>query len=550
MANKHVNAVVVGAGAGGGVVAKVLAEAGLSVVLLERGRWQNFHDTTDDELMSQRSPKLTRAPGPENKPSRRAHEFDNGRNGVVVPNNVACVGSGTVTYGAQAWRFMPQDFRMKSTYGPLAGSTLDDWPISYEDLEHCYERAEWEVGVSGDDTTNPFAAKRKKPRPMPAFPYDREAQLLIPGMNRLGLHPFPIPMLRNSIPYGGRPQCIHMRSCCGFACPVNAKCGTQNTVIPVALATGNCELRTDSVVSEVMVDDQGRARGVKYYDINDRLQEQTADLVVVSSAASGSARILLNSKSKLFPNGAGNNSGWVGRNIQGHCYVGAYGLMDEEVYEEAGPGASVAFCDFSHGNPGLKGGGMLANDFIIMPYSFSRRRPPGSARWGLEHKKDQREMYKHFIRVVGPVQEMPVYDARVMLDPEKKDYWGIPLLRNSGFKHPHDAEIGQFISKKAEQLLKEIGAKDTHRSSPSPKSKRGAGGGQHQAGTCRMGDDPETSVTNRYGQVHGIDNLFVADGSLNVTNGGFNPVLTIMALGFWVGEYIAKEWKGGGRFRS
>lgn len=439
---------------------------------------------------------------------------------------------------------------MKSIYGALDGSTLDDWPISYEDLEHCYDRAEWEVGVAGDDTANPFAGQRARSRPMPAFPYDREAQLLIPGMQRLGWHPFPIPMLRNSIPYGGRPQCIHMRTCCGYACPVNAKCGTQNTVIPAALATGLCELRTDAVVSEVMVDDQGRASGVKYFDINDRLQEQSADLVVLSASASGTARILLSSKSKLFPGGAGNNNDWVGRNLQGHCYVGAFGLMNEQVYEEAGPGASVAFCDFNHGNPGLHGGGMLANDFIIMPYSFTHQRPAGAARWGIAHKKFQREQYKHFIRVVGPVQEMPVFDNRVMLDPQKRDYWGIPLLRTSGTKHPHDAEIGQFIAGKAEQLLQEVGAKSIQRSAPSPASRRSAGGGQHQAGTCRMGDDPKSSVTNRYGQLHGIDNLFVADGSLNVTNGGFNPVLTIMALGFWVGEYIAREWRGGGRFRT
>lgn len=193
---------------------------------------------------------------------------------------------------------------------------------------------------------------------------------------------------------------------------------------------------------------------------------------------------------------------------------------------------------------------MLANDFIIMPYSFTHQRPAGAARWGIAHKKFQREQYKHFIRVVGPVQEMPVFDNRVMLDPQKRDYWGIPLLRTSGTKHPHDAEIGQFIAGKAEQLLQEVGAKSIQRSAPSPASRRSAGGGQHQAGTCRMGDDPKSSVTNRYGQLHGIDNLFVADGSLNVTNGGFNPVLTIMALGFWVGEYIAREWRGGGRFRT
>jgi len=278
MSNKHVNAVIVGAGAGGGVMAKVLSEAGLSVVLLERGRWQSFHDITDDELISQRSPMLTRAPGPDNQPSRKAHEFDSGRNGVVVPNNAACVGSGTMTYGAMAWRFMPQDFRMKTLYGCPKGSSLDDWPISYDELEPCYERAEWEIGVSGDDTGNPFAPPRKKPRPMPAFPYNREARILIRGMKRLGWHPFPAPVLRNSIPCGGRPACIHERSCVGFACPINAKCGTQNTVIPAALATGCCELRTDAVVSEVMVDGRGHARGVKYFDRNDRLQEQTADV--------------------------------------------------------------------------------------------------------------------------------------------------------------------------------------------------------------------------------------------------------------------------------
>ena len=553
MANKHVNAVIVGAGAGGGVVAKVLAEAGLSVVLLERGKWHSFEDHTDDELLNQRTTALGNAYGPDDARYCRVVENPDGSTRTVLPseggynNNAACVGSGTLSYGAMGWRFMPQDFQLKTIYGRPEGSTLDDWPVSYDDLEHCYERAEWEIGVAGDDEGNPFAPPRKRPRPMPAFPYNKEANILIAAGKRLGWHPFPVPMLRNSIPYGGRPQCIHMRSCCGFACPINAKCGTQNTVIPAAMATGNCEVRTDAVVSEIMLDSRGKARGVKYYDINDRLQEQTADIVVVSASATETPRLLLNSKSKLFPNGAGNNNDWVGRNLQGHCYCGANGLMDEDIYDEAGPGACVAFSDFSHGTKGLCGGAMVANEFISLPYAFTNTRPPGSPRWGLAHKEHQRKYYKRTIRVMGPVQEMPVFDSRVRVDPVVKDHWGIPVTRLSGRRHPHDVEIAKFVVGKVETLLREAGAKDIWSWVP---GLGGPSGGQHQAGTCRMGNDPKTSVANRYGQVHEIDNLFIADGSLNVTNGGFNPALTIMALGYWVGEYIAKEWKGGTHFRA
>lgn len=545
MANKHVNAVIVGAGAGGGVVAKVLAEAGLSVVVLERGKWYTFEDATDDELISQR-PVIANAYGPDER-FPRVFEMPDGSTQVRFScgafNIAACVGGGTLSYGAMGWRFMRQDFRMRSTYGLLEGSTLDDWPISYEELEPYYERAEWEIGVSGDDSQNPFAPPRRKPQPMPPFPYNKEARMLIPAAKRLGWHPFPIPMLRNSVPYGGRPACIHMRWCPGYACPINAKCGTQNTVIPVALATGNCEVRTDSVVSEVLVDGRGKARGVKYFDSHDRLQEQTADLVVVAGSATETPRLLLNSKSKLFPRGAGNNNDWVGRNFQGHGRGWAYGLMREETYEEAGPGACVAFCDFNHGNKGLRGGGLIANDFIRPPYTFTGRRPPGAPRWGLAHKEYQRANYKRLVLVTGPIQQMPMFESRVTVDPVVKDHWGLPVVRLCERCHPHDKELIALIADKSEELLRTAGATETWKGG-------GPASAMHQAGTCRMGDDPETSVTNRYGQLHEIDNLFVADGSLHVTNSGFNPVLTIMALGYWVGEAILREWRGGGRFRA
>jgi choline dehydrogenase-like flavoprotein len=542
---KRVNAVVVGAGAGGGVIAKELACAGLSVVLLERGKWYTAFDCRKDDLRNQRTTALGCGFGPDEERDPRVVVDGAGHERTVKPsdasysNNAACVGGGTFSYGAMAWRFMRQDFRMRSTYGTVDGSTLEDWPISYEDLEPYYEKAEWEIGVSGDDQPNIFKAPRKKPLPMPPLTDSTEHVLLESAAKRLGLHPFHIPMLRNTVPFNGRGACMRCRWCVGFACEVDSKNGTHNTVIPKALATGNCDLRTTSVVKEILIDAKGRATGVAYFDVNDRLQKQPADFVVVSASATESARLLLNSKSRLFPNGLGNRYDWVGRNLQGHAYTGAMGLMDRDVFDDLGPGASIGICDYNHGNPGLVGGALLCNEFIRLPIHFSGMTPPDLTRWGTAHKDYMRKYYKRSIILMGPVQEMPVFDARVQVDPVVKDYWGIPVARLSGHRHPLDGVTGKYVAAKAEAWLKEAGAIRTWQRLPDG----GLSGGQHQAGTCRMGNDPNTSVVDRNCRVHDVDNVFVADGSVHVTNGGFNPVLTIMANAYRVGDYIVKNWK-------
>lgn len=547
-----VNAVVVGSGAGGGVVAKELAEAGLSVVLLERGEWVGFEKHDDDEFLSQQTNVLGEYGFGPDRRSPRVIESAPGEWRTVYPgdvggwqygNNAACVGSGTVVYGAMGWRFMEQDFRMRSTYGALEGSTLDDWPIRYADLEPFYEKAEYEIGVSGDMTDNPFSPPRAKPYPMPAFAYNTEGRRLAAAAKQLGWHPFPIPMLRNSVPYRNGNACIGRRNCVGHACPINAKNGTQNTVIPVALATGHCELRTGCIAAEIVVDDRGRARGVRYFDGQDREQFQPADLVVAAGGAAETARLLLNSRSKLFPQGAGNRHDVVGRNVQNHAYTSTWGLFDDEVYDDVGSGATVAVSDFNHGQPGLRGGGMIGNEFIRLPYEFSGVRPPASPGWGRAHKDFQRRYFKRSIVLKACVQEMPTWEHRVQVDPVVRDHWGIPVVRlGIGKRHPHTVELARFAAARAEQWLKAAGAT---RVWSQPIGER-AGIGVHQAGTCRMGDDPKTSVTNKHGQVHDIDNLFIADGSLHVTNGGFNPALTIMALGYRVGDYIKRNWKTGG----
>jgi len=238
--------------------------------------------------------------------------------------------------------------------------------------------------------------------------------------------------------------------------------------------------------------------------------------------------------------GLGNRFDNVGRNLQGHYYAGAFGWMQEPVWDGIGPGATTATIKFNHGNSGIVGGGMLADDFIEQPINFVKRFVPDAPRWGLAHKQWMRDYYPRLLRVYGPVHEIPSRDARVTLDPNICDKWGLPVARLSGATHPETMRVHQFMNARAHDWLEASGAENIV-------SETGLGApalsaGQHQAGTCRMGHDPETSVTDSTGRVHGHDNLFVADGSLHVTNGGFNPVLTILALSYRVSSHLLASW--------
>jgi choline dehydrogenase-like flavoprotein len=543
MALENVDAVIVGAGGGGGIVAQELSRAGWRVVLLERGKQQTFAETGHFELRSQRTTVLGNAFGPDDARHVRVRQTDAGEWVKVLPsdggyNNIAAVvGGGTLSYGAMAWRFLPKDFQMRSTYGAPSGSTLEDWPIRYDDLAPYYDRAEWEVGVSGKAGSNPFEGKRAKDYPMPPLPFNREASLLAPAGRKIGMHPFPIPMAINSKPYQGRAACIQCPHCVGFRCEVDAKGSTAVTVIPRAIATGNCELCTGCVVAAILTDAKGNASGVSYFDSTGKRVAQAAKVVVVAASATETARLLLNSKTKLHPYGLGNRHDWVGRNLQGHAYCGAFGLFDQETWDGVGPAARIAACDFNHGNEGIVGGAMLANEFIRMPYLFARSvRPPGAPRWGKAHKDWQRQWYKRSMGIKGPVQEVPRWENRVEIDPTVKDHWGIPTLRISGRKHDSDLKTGKYIATRAAAWLRAAGAIEVFESAPG----RGVSGGQHQAGTARMAKDEKLGAVDVDCRVFGLDNLYVADGSVHVTNGGFNPSLTIQALAFRTSERILK----------
>ncbi len=537
--------IIVGAGAGGGVAAALLAEAGKRVLLLERGRRLSFDEVGRDHLRNQRDPRYGYNAGPGADAGPRVAVDALGRASVVLPldgayqNNAACVGSGTRVYGAQAWRFLPSDFRMASLYGVPQGSSLADWPITYEDLAPCYERAEWEMGVSGDAEGASRNRPRQRPYPLPPLPLNAQGRVLRAGAASLGWDTQTVPLLINSVPYNGRAACVHCQQCVGFACPTDAKNGTQNTLIPRALATGLCTLETEAVAERIDTDAAGAVTGVTYWDKAGSRVTATSEVVVAAAGAIETARLLLLSRSSAHPQGLGNGSDQVGRNLQGHFYAGAVGWTADPVWDGIGPGATTATIRFSHGNDGIVGGGMLADDFIEQPVTYARRGVPGVPSWGLARKHWVRDGYTRMLRVFGPVHEIPSPEARVGVDPDVRDRRGIPVARLSGTIHPETLRVHDYMNARAEEWLRASGAGDLL---PRGRATLSLSAGQHQAGTCRMGHDPATSVTDPWGRVHGHRNLYVADGSLHVTNGGFNPVLTILALAYRVAGHIADSW--------
>ena len=541
---KDFDVIVIGAGAAGGIVAGVLAEAGKTVLLLDRGKRMRNEDVSRDHMRNHRLSLYGHNTGPALDGNPRVIVDPTGRQFTVranegaYQNNAMVVGGGTLVYGAQAWRFLPNDFRMASRYGVPEGSSLSDWPIAYDDLESWYDRAEWELGVAGDATAMSHQFKRSRSYPLPPHDPTLQRQILNRGAERLGIKTAPVPLLINTEPYNDRGACVRCGMCVGFSCPTDAKSGSQNTLLPRGLATGRLQLIDTAQAERIEVDSRGRATGVWYFR-DGRRAFASAKIIVSSAGAIESARLLLLSRSASHEKGLGNNSDHVGRHLQGHYYNGAQGLFDEITHDGIGPGPSVSTCDFNHGNPGVIGGGMLANEFIKLPLLFNKGSwPPDLPRWGLAAKHYMRDGYRRLIHLQGPVQEIPNPLGRVTLDPHMRDANGIPVVRLSGTTHPETVRTTEFIRQKAVDWLTACGAKRVWAGGAIPLM---LSGGQHQAGTCRMGDEPTTSVTDLHGKVHGTDNVYVIDGGLHVTNGGFNPVLTIMALAFRNAEWIAKH---------
>jgi choline dehydrogenase-like flavoprotein len=514
--------VVVGSGAGGGVAARVLAAAGASVLVVERGGWVDRDARGMTHLRNHRLTVHGDGTSPDGHPRaipRNGEEEEVAPSDLRYRNNAIAIGGGTRLFGAQAWRFQPDDFRMATKYGVPAGSALADWPIGYDDLAPFYDKVEWTLGVAGE--VSPGVGNPRRGYPMPSFPLSLEGGRLAAAADALGWTTTRVPLMINTQPRDGRPACVRCGFCVGFPCPVDAKNGTDTTALPSAVANGAQLVSTAQVVrisesGEVDVVKHGARRTIR------------AGRVALAGGAVETARLLMVS-------GLGND--WVGDCLQGHTYAGAFGRFDEIVVDRLGPGPSIATLDFAHDNDGIVGGGMLANDFVKLPALFLVwALPPDTPRHGDTTRREVADAYLRTGHVMGPVQEVPTRAARVRLATSVRDAAGVPVARLEGLQHDEDLRGAQLLAARAQEWLDAAGAFTTWASAP---TQTVLSGGQHQAGTVRMADTPAGGAADPIGRVWGSDRIYVVDGSLHVTNGCVNPALTIMALGWRTAEHLA-----------
>ncbi len=538
---------VIGTGAGGGVMIQELTAAGFHVVALQRGPFLQPSDFDDDELRTVIRDEVFSPDQLETYRYDAKSPTETGRFNMTAH----CVGGTMTHWAAWSWRFRPDDFRVVSTDGAVAGASLADWPISYDELEPFYERAEWEFGVAGDATANPFGSPRKKGYPNPAHPGRTASARIAQAARTLGYHPFPTPMAINSQPYGGRPECVYGGACQQYGCSINAKATTLSVCIPKALATGKLDLRPHAMAREITLGKDGRARSVRYLDDKRVEHEVFARQIVVAGNAIGTPHLLLMSTNGSFPHGLANNSGLVGRNLTFHHAAAVNFTIDEPARSFAALESHVAFDDLHASDPkrGFIRGGVVAEFNMLMkqPLSYAFLGLPGypaPRTWGADLKNYLRK-FPRTVGTVGILEDLPMEENRIDLDPSVKDRYGVPAPRITHRQHPNDIAMNRWFTQRLRDLARAAGAKEVWSAAAFELADAGSAmkGSAHFHGTCRMGDDSQRSVVDRWCRSHDVENLWIVDGSVFPTSGGYNPTLTILANAYRVADHFVREVK-------
>jgi gluconate 2-dehydrogenase alpha chain len=553
--------VVVGLGAAGGVAVLPLADAGLDVVGLEAGSRLTKNDFAPDELRNNLRAwpfvvQKTQREIPTERPDRQSQATR-----ASVHPMMNGVGGTSLHYWAQSWRLNPWDFKVvtetRRRYGRghlPKGSTVQDWPFGYEELERYYDRVEHEIGVSGqagnvngeiDRRGNRFEGQRTRPYPMPPLRWTGFLEKMAEAATGLGWDPFPGPAAVNSEPYQERSGCMYHGFCNRGGCHVDAKNSTAVTTIPRAEATGNLKIVTHAHATAIESDGDGRATGVTYVQGGEEYF-QPAKFVLLASYTYENVRLLLLSKSQAYPTGLSNNHAQVGRHYfshhQGAPVTALFPFDLKAWYGLPAQGVAVdnwADDNFDHEALDFIGGGNL--------WVYSDRRPISAAsmstfgrapNWGSAWKAFIVENADRSNTSYIQKTTLPYESNYLDLDPAVKDPLGFPVTRITAEYKENELRLAAFAQDKMEEWYRAAGAIDIIRSGLG----RTMGVSTHAYGGTRMGNDPETNVVDAFGVSHEVPNLGVVGASVMGTSGAHNPTLTAQALAWRTAEHIAEQW--------
>lgn len=549
---------VIGSGAGAGPVVLTLAEAGYSVLVLEKGPWWTEQDFYKDELACCRRSVYT----PELTDEQHVIEDLDSEGDWVGEStsdsgwdfwNGNCVGGSSNFMSGFFYRLKPEDFRLLSEFGPLAGANIADWPISYEELEPWYSKVESEVGISGKIVDHPLA----EPRSTADFPYlpTQEhpiAQRIDSTCQELGLHPLPTPRAILSRAKDKRRSCEYSGYCGSYGCSSGAKGSARAALLDRALATGRCEIRPHSKVYRLVSNAKGKVVAADYFDADGRTQKVGAKIFVVACQAIETSRLLLSSTGPKHANGLANNSGQVGRNLlfsaggsgSGDFVYAGMGDKQAEALKVRGPFVNRALQDWYYIDDKAFGGRAKGGtvDFLLR-----HPNPIGKAMsvkwddddrllWGRPLQKKLKSLFtaSQSLRYEIFCDWLPTDNCFVSLDAKVEDKWQSPVARVRIGYHEHDLKVGRYINERAMQVLEKMGAQNIRSSvSGSPPQNLVAGG-------CRFGNNPATSVLDADCRAHDVDNLYVTDGSFMPTGGSVPYTWTIYANAFRVADRIRR----------
>jgi choline dehydrogenase-like flavoprotein len=553
------DALIVGSGASGGWVAKELAESGMQVLMLEAGPprlptrdftehvWPyqlKFRGFGDQRALLEKQPiqRLCYAC------DEYSHQFfvDDLENPYTFPPDKPFmwirgrqVGGKTFCWARESYRYSDYEFKAASRdgYG-------QDWPFSYRDLEPYYDKVESFIGVSGSREGLEQMPDGKFLPPMNQSCGNLIAKQVIE--RKFGWRVMPDRVANLTVPHRGRPAC-HYCDECQRGCYTASYFNSPSVTLPAAARTGRFTLISDAVVSHLLMNNEGLAQGVSYIERTTRAdREAYARIVVLAASTLESTRILLNSRSRQFSNGVGNSAGVLGHFLMDHFTLeGAAGVIPSLKSSTRQPtGNPAGFLIPKYANTGKS-----ANKNFLRGYRFDGNASQeiygqafSIAGFGREWRRRVREEIPTGFGMMVQGECLPRYENYVELDPGRKDAWGIPVLRIHASYGENEHAMAKAMR---EDVMAVLDALPLAERRPPRAGLSLFGKNIHECGTARMGNDPKTSVLNAFNQVRDAKNVFVTDGAAFVTQGCYEPTLTIMAISARAADYIVEEYRKG-----